>query len=41
MGGMDDYLDMIKKNIHTRVYKKHYEKKFAEVTNVVAMKKRR
>ena len=41
MKGEDIYLDMIKKQIRTRVYQKNYERKFAEVTNVVAMKKRK
>ena len=38
---MDDYLAEIKKKIFTKVYEKHYPTKFAEVTNVVAMKKRK
>ena len=41
MDGMDDYLAEKKKEIFTQVYMKHYQKQFDEVTNVVAMKKRK
>jgi hypothetical protein len=41
MGGMDDYLAMIKKNIYSRLYEKHYKMKFAEITNVIEMRKRK
>ena len=41
MGGLEEYLAKIRQQIYTRVYERLYYKNLAEVTNVVAMKKRR
>jgi hypothetical protein len=41
MGGMDDYLAYIKQSIFIKVYEKHYHKLLSDVTNVVAMRKRK
>ncbi len=38
---MDDFVEKIKKLIFTKFYEEHYPVKCAEVTNVVALKKRR
>ena len=41
MAGVDEYLEKIKKDIFTWVYKQHLDEKMREVTNVAAMKQRR
>jgi hypothetical protein len=41
MGGVDEYLERTKKEIFKRVYDQHYYQKLNEVSNVVAMRKRK
>ena len=41
MAGVDEYLEKIKKDLFTLVYKQHLDEKMREVTNVAAMKQRR